>query len=213
MAYDFDGTDDYIEATSAVLTAAPLTLACWFNSDSTTVNQALLSLSSANGQNRFILQAAGGAVSGDPVRAITTAANTSSNADSLTSYTANTWHHAAATFESTTHRRAFIDGVGGTAETTLRSPTTINSTRIGHTIVSSARGQFTNGRIAEACIWNVALDDAEIASLADGYRPSLIRPSAIVFYVPLIREVADYERALSLTTSGALVAVHTRRIA
>lgn len=212
MAYDFDGTDDYIEATSAVLTAAPLTLACWFNSDSATVSQALLSLSSANGQNRFILQAAG-AATGDPVRAITTAANAGSNADSPTGYTANTWHHAAATFQSSSHRRAFIDGVGGTAETTTRLPDQINSTRIGHTIVASARGQFTNGRIAEACIWNVALDDAEIASLADGYRPSLIRPSAIVFYAPLIREVADYERALSLTTSGALVAVHTRRIA
>jgi hypothetical protein len=212
MAYDFDGTDDYIEAASAVLTAAPLTLACWFNSDSATANQTLISITNAGGQERFILQA-GGAQTGDPVRAITVAGNNGSSADSATGYSANTWHHAAAVFASTTSRTAYIDGVGGTAETTSRTPGTLTATRIGVTVAGGNRAQYMNGRLAEVAAWNVALDAAELAALAKGFRPSLIRPASLRLYVPLVREVADYSRAVALTTSGPLVADHTRRVA
>lgn len=212
MAYDFDGTDDYIEAASAVVAGSPLTLACWFNSDSATANQTLVSITNAGGQERFILRASG-AVTGDPIQAISVAGNNSSAADSATGYSANTWHHAAAVFASATSRVAYIDGVGGTAETTSRTVGTLTTTRIGVTVGAGVRTQYMNGRLAEVAVWNVALDAAEIAALADGYRPSLIRPDSLRMYVPLIREVADYSRAVSLTTSGPVVAVHTRRIA
>jgi hypothetical protein len=89
----------------------------------------------------------------------------------------------------------------------------VNRTGIGYHITSGSRTVFTNGRIAEAAIWNEALNDDEIAALANGFRPSLIRPNKLVFYVPLVREVLDVRSALSLTTSGAVVADHTRRIA
>lgn len=212
MAYDFDGTDDYIEAASAVLTAAPITMACWFNSDSDTATQSLVSITNAGGQERFLLQAAG-AITGDPIRALAVASNSGATASSDTGYTANTWHHAAAVFASATSRTAYIDGVGGTAETSSRSPTGLTTTRIGVTVQGGSRAQYLNGRLAEVAIWNVALDTTEIAALAKGFRPSLIRPGSLRLYVPLVREVADYSRAVALTTSGPVVAGHTRRIA
>jgi hypothetical protein len=46
------------------------------------------------------------------------------------------------------------------------------------------------------------------AALAKGFRCSLIRPSNLVFYAPIIREVDDYARGVSLTTSGAVVSVN-----
>lgn len=214
MAYDFDGTNDYIEGDAANVTAAPLTMACWFRPANTTTNFSLMSLSVDTGAtDRFVLQAAG-AISGDPVRLQITQSGTTSNAAvSASGYTANNWWHAAGVFTSATSRKAFISGTGGTADTANIAPSGVNRTGIGYHITSGSRATFTNGRIAEAAIWNVALTDDEVASLATGIRPSLIRPDSLVFYAPLVREAADYRNGISMTVSGATVADHTRRIA
>lgn len=213
MSYSFDGTDDYIEGGSAALTVAPFTMACWFRPVNVTANGTLMSLSVDTGAtDRFVLQAAG-AIVGDPVRLQIVQGGTSSNASVTGAYTANTWQHAAGVFTSSTSRRAYLDGVAGTLDTTNLTPAGVNRTGLGYHITSGTRSVFFNGRIAEAAIWNEALSAADIAALANGFRPSLIRPSALVFYAPLIREVVDVRANMSLTTSGALVAEHTRRIA
>lgn len=212
MAYDFNGTSDYIEATSAVLTGVPLTMACWFNSDSATLTQTLFSISDEDADQHFSLRAAG-AVTDDPVQCFTNASNARAPASGTAGYQANTWHHAAGVFAAVNSRRAFFDGVGGTTTTGSSTPTGLDRTGIGFRYITSVRSQRTDGRIAECGIWNVALDDAEIAALAKGYRCSLIRPQNLVFYVPHVREAIDHARGLSLTTSGAVVAIHPRRVA
>ena len=65
---------------------------------------------------------------------------------------------------------------------------------------------------AGAGIWNVALTAAEIASLAKGFSPRLIRPQSLAFYAPLIRETLDIRGGLTLTDSGSTVADHPRII-
>jgi hypothetical protein len=212
MACDFNGTTDYIETASAIVTTAPVTLAGWFNSDSATANQTIVSITNTGGQERFVLTAAG-AVTGDPVRATTVAGNNGSSADSATGYSANTWHHAAGVFASSTSRIAYIDGVGGTAETTSRTPGTMNTTRIGVTVGGGSRTGYMNGRLAEIAIWNVALNDDEIMALAKGYRPSLIRPASLRLYVPVVRDILDIRGGVTLTTNGTTVSEHVKRIA
>lgn len=211
MAYDFDGTDDYIEAASAVVSGVPLTLACWFNSDLDTTTYTALSISNSGGSDSYELRVSG-AVAGDPVQATAVAAGTAGSSSSATGFTAGTWHHGAAKFPATNSRQAFIDGVGGTVGTVVRSVGTLDRTNIGTAYATSARTRFFNGRVAECGIWNVGLDDAEIAALAKGYRCNMIRPLSLIFYAPLIRDVQDIMRGVSLTTSAPIVAVHPRRI-
>lgn len=211
MSYDFDGTDDYIEAASAVVTAVPLTMACWFNPDNVTATVIAMSVSANTGSESQRLQLAG-AVAGDRVRAQTSGGGSIAQASSASGYSASTWQHAAAIFSADNNRRAYLNGVGGTANTTNISPAGMNQTNIGCVWASGARVGFMAGLIAEAAIWAAALSDDEIASLATGIRPSLIRPQSLVFYAPLVREVIDHRDGISLSVSGAVVADHTRRI-
>ena len=67
------------------------------------------------------------------------------------------------------------------------------------------------GQMAEVGIWNVALTDAEIASLADGMTCDKVRPQSLVFYAPLVRELIDARGGLTITNNNtATVAAHTR---
>jgi hypothetical protein len=181
VALDFAGTDDYLSTVdgTARVTTTPLTLACWFNSDSQTADQVLLAASEAGAGNRDgFYMFAGGAQAGDPVLATTRNADLSSSASSTTGYTAGTWHHACAVFASATDRRAFIDGGSKGTNATSRTPA---PTRY----LAGISNELTfdiNGRLAELGIWNVALTDEEVAALGRGYSPLLVRPASLVEY-------------------------------
>jgi len=72
---------------------------------------------------------------------------------------------------------------------------------------------FLNGSIAEAAIWNAALTDAEIASLAAGFTPDQIRPQSLQFYAPLVRDLVDVRGGRTITNvNSATVATHPRII-
>lgn len=212
MAYDFDGTDDYIEATSAAVTAVPISMSAWFNTSNITNSLTVMSIASSTGSHRWGIRT-GGSFAGDPVGAYTQNGATIVAADTTTGYSANTWHHAGAVFTANNSRTAYIDGGSSATNTNSVTPSAalVNRTTIGSSWTGGAR-VYWPGKIAEVGIWNVALDDAEIEALAEGIRPSLVRPQNLVFYAPLVREVIDY-RGLSLTTSGAVVDIHPRRIA
>lgn len=215
MAYDFNGSSQYLSVGSAVLTAVPLTMACWFNSDSTTTTQALVAIngngSSGTGETRFAM-VAGGALSGDPVAI--SAKNTSGTdglAQTSTGYSANTWTHAAGVFTSNTSRTAYINGGNTGTNSTSVTPNSLTRTVIGASNTESGVSFYANARIAEVGIWNVALSAAEIASLADGMKCNRIRPASLVFYAPLVRNIYDYENGVSITNNNSTpVATHTR---
>lgn len=178
-----DASSQYLEHAAAVLTAAPFTMACWFRSDDAAVDQTLMSLSaSGNDDNKLDLRASG-TVAGDPVRFLT---NASSIAVTTSGYTANTWHHACGVFAAVDSRAAYIDGGSKGTSTASVTPAGINRTRIGVSAGSVTAGRFMSGRIAEAGIWNVALTDAEVAVLADGFSPLFVRPQSLVAYWPMI---------------------------
>jgi hypothetical protein len=218
MAYEFNGTNQYLQVGSAVVTAAPLTMACWFNSDSIIVSQVLVSITNsgtAGGITRFALLAAG-AVTGDPVRAIASdISNNNGIAETTSGYSANTWHHAAGVFTSNSNRSVYLDGGNSATDTTSITPTLLNRTNIGAQFLQSVGGTsgngFTDGRLAEVGIWSAALAAAEIASLAKGMTCDKVRPESLVFYAPLVRDLQDISGGLTITNNNAAtVATHPR---
>ena len=213
MAWDFDGTNDYMEATSAALTAGPLTLAAWINVDTTGVAQRILSISSTTGQDRWSLLV--GAT--DVITMQVGASNSFASLSTTNTVTTGTWYHVAGSWNTTTGQpqQVWIDGVKSGPTNSSRTPVAgqLSKTLLGSTYVSSALAQYLNGRIAEAAIWNVILTDTEVTSLSKGFRPSLVRPDKLSLYVPLVREVQDVRAGLSFTNNATAVAIHPKRIA
>lgn len=205
-----DASSQYLEAAVAVLTATPITMACFFQSDDLVTGQTLMELGVAGSfDNRFTLGASGD-LAGDPVGAFTRTTATSS-ATTTTGYSANTRHHACGVWASATSRAAYIDGGSKGTNTTSRVPSGINTTPIGR---SAGNGAYMSGRICEAAIWNVALTDAQVAQLARGICPLRIRTGALLAYWPLFGNAspevnfAQGSTTFNLTVTGATQADH-----
>lgn len=211
-----DASSQYLENGTAVLTAVPLTMACWFNSNDDTITQALMAIGATTGLDRFQLDISG-STAGDPVRASATSASvTNAIASSSTGYSANTWQHACGVFASATSRAAYISGGSKGTDTTSVTPSfSTNATTIGTRYLTAVRGAFMSGIVAEAAIWNVALTDAEVAVLATGISPLAVRPASLRFYAPLWGNYSpeiDVIGRFDLTVNGATKADHCRII-
>ena len=207
MAYEFNGSNQYLSIGSAPATTLPITMACWFNSDSTTVNQRLVGVYS--GSTNYYDLGIRGADADDPVAAVVNGAGTAEITRTTSGYSANAWHHAAAVFTSTTSRTAYIDaGSSATGTTNIALGGPPNTAQIGLFI---ANIQYMDGRIAEVGIWSAALTQPEIASLAKGMTCDKVRPQSLVFYAPLVRNLQDVKGGLTIINSNtATVATHPR---
>ncbi|MFN5250967.1 MAG: LamG domain-containing protein [Bacteroidota bacterium] len=120
--------------------------------------------------------------------------------------------HIAATFSPSTFSRVYLDGAQD-AERTSSVPSSIaDITGVNLNFGGLFGGSFFfNGTIAEVGIWNSALTQPEIASLADGMTCDKVRPQSLVFYAPLVRDLIDQKGGLTITNNnGATVATHPR---
>jgi hypothetical protein len=212
MAYDFDGTNDYIQAPLGTSYNVPISIACWFNSDTTNANKTLVTLAiglvGQTTSNGFHLRITSGA----QVQA-TIANGAGSNSAAVGTYTLQNWHHGAAVFYTTGSRYAFCDAVRSSQSSTVR---TVNVNPSNLLIGQGSGGDFNlpqpyNGRIAEVGVWNVGLTDAEIAILAKGIKPIYVRPESLLYYVPLVRDINDHVGGLEFTYEVIGDAAHSRR--
>jgi hypothetical protein len=211
MAYEFNGTSQYLNTASAPVTAAPLTLACWFYPNNATNNMVLMSVpdNAEVNSNRFFLFANGSAA-GDPIEA-GAQGGALGIALSTAGFTANNWNHACGVFTSTSSRTSYLNGGNAGTNTTTATPSGVDRVRIAARFSSGTAGLYLSGRLAEIGIWNAALTAAEVASLADGMTCDKVRPQSLVFYAPLVRDLQDVRGGLTITNNNtATVAVHPR---
>lgn len=128
-------------------------------------------------------------------------AGTSGASNGTTPLPTNQWTHCAAVFASNTSRTAYFNGAAATPNTTSSIPSGLNRLNIGARYAGGIGGFFP-GAIAEVGVWNAALTADEIASLSKGFPCRLVRPSALVFYSRLIRNVMDIRNAATLSELG-----------
>jgi hypothetical protein len=204
MAYDFNGTTQFLEVGSAVVNR-PCTMSVWAYLDNVTLPRDLVSVSSKTALAVLRLN-----VNGTQFR-IADQGNVNAVENGGT-VSANVWNHYAGVFASGSSRTAYTNGVAGAENTTTVAAITPTFTNIGAFYAGTATAiQLMDGLIAEVGIWNVALTAAEIASLAKGMACDKVRPQSLVFYAPLARDLIDVRGGLVITNNNtATVANHTR---
>jgi hypothetical protein len=207
MAYEFNGSTQSLSTASTPVTAAPMTLACWFNSDSATVAQRLIEVRLST-TNYFSLGIRG-QDAGDPVAIVISQGGAAEITRTTSGYSANTWHHACGVFTSTTSRAVYLDGGSSATGTGTRSPDTPNQIQIG--IFAGDNVQYFDGRMAEVGIWNTDLTASEVLSLSRGMTCDKVRPQSLVAYFPLVRNLVELKGGLTITNNNtATVAAHPR---
>jgi hypothetical protein len=208
MARNFNGTSDVILGSSAPASVVPITIAAWVYATDLSNDCVVGSFyNEGNGSSAFIDYAQ----STQRFRArVRTSGGIFSFASTTTGPAINTWHHVCSVFESNASRSAYIDGGSKGINTTSRSLSAFDRVSMGARGITGGATTFFPGYIAEFAAWNIALTDDDVASLAKGFSPRLVRPQSLVFYAPLIRNVQDLRGVVALTTTGTTVADHPR---
>ena len=181
MARSFDGAADYYSL-AANLTSGAQTFAGWFLADTVAANNTILATgNSAGSATHFRVLRTN--TSSQVELSINDGVGTT-NINSTSTFSTGAWNHGAAVFASATSRTVYLNGGNSATNTTSRSPSGINRTAVGAKLGNTAAG-FHDGLLADVAAWNVALSADDVASLALGFSPLLIRPDALIFYMPL----------------------------
>jgi hypothetical protein len=202
MAYNFNGSNQYLTVGSAPVTAAPLTIAAWFRKASTAAKNGIFVRAPVNSANMF------GFYFTNVLRGYTQAgAGQTSDIAVTQNYSTNTWTHVCFVEASATSRTIYQNAGDSATDTVSRTPAGINAIDIA----TFGGGTNFDGQFAEIGIWNAALTQPEVASLAAGMTCDKVRPQSLVFYSPLTRDLIDYKGGLAITNNNtATVANHPR---
>ncbi len=178
----------YLSATvTPPATDVPITMACWFRHASAVTVTPFTIADTANVNRRFIITLRNTLV----VRIAQHDGATNGQADTTATYSLNVWNHACAVFSADNSRTVYLNGANSVTNTTnaAGSMAALNSIAVGR-INNSTPANYMNGDIAEVAMWNVALNATEVAALAAGTNPRLIRPENLQLYYPLYGEAS-----------------------
>jgi len=203
MAYEFNGTNQFLSVASAPATTAPLTMALWFRKNSTSTKNGLFIRNSSETANTF------GIYFTTVIRGYAQQAVPSATSDivATANYSTATWTHAAFVIESATSRTIYQNAANSASSTASIAPAGLNAMQIA----SFSGATNFDGQMAEVGVWSAALTQQEIESLSRGYTCDKVRPQSLVFYAPLVRDLIDVKGGLTITNNNtATVAAHPR---
>tara|TARA_R100000700_G_scaffold38001_1_gene48801 strand:+ start:75 stop:830 length:756 start_codon:yes stop_codon:yes gene_type:complete len=181
------GTDDYLSKNTAIFSGLtyPLAFVAWVRPNDRGQQYAVAS-DSGNGTSKQIRLGAGS--SGKFIMGMRGASAQSPSAHYDNNNT--TWFHLVGAFIANNDQKLYVNGTLDQTKTTtvdISDFADSNNFYIGTGIQSGTNltGRSWEGGIAEVAAYSAELSTDEIAALAKGISPLLVRPSALVGYWPL----------------------------
>ncbi len=171
---EFDGVDDYVglgNPTDLQITGA-FSFSCWINTTSTNYEGIYFKGNSVSLSDIYIRRQNNGTV-----RFFIN--NVSKNVTSSTTVNDGNWHHIMCVYVPSTSMTIYIDG-SQDAQNTTTIPASINN-NYGNITIGSGGGQFFNGKIDEASIFNTD-QSANIATLSTSPVVDITSLSPIAWY-------------------------------
>jgi len=186
MSRDLSGADQGLRVDSAVVNAAPLTISTWARKDLSTGRGIVVFIgdaSAANDRLQLQMEPDNGLIRFLVRNTANVFAATSTN------WVTGQWHHLCGIARAVDDRSVYLDGGGRGDNATSQTPVSgnIDRTTIGRRDNIESSNAF-DGQIGHVAVWDVALTDNEVESLAAGINPRQIRPDNLVFYDPMNRD-------------------------
>jgi len=176
-----DAANDEAVNLAAVVTAPPYTIGGFCRTNDVGVTGAVIGFSDTGAANMYMGISVGAGAS-DEVRFFARAGGSEINAIASSGVTVNTDHHICGVAVATNSRFIYVDGGSKVESTSSVVPTGINHTSIGFIERNGAPVYYFSGSLWELFVYNVALNDREVAALANRVSPALIRPQNLVAY-------------------------------
>jgi hypothetical protein len=201
MARQFDGSADYLFTSTIPDASPPTTFGAWARLDNTTGVQTVMVLGSGSANNHFErLQ-----TSGTALRIRSSAGSTGTNTTSSGTVSASTWHHCTAVITSTSSRTVYLDGANAVTATATRAPT-LTLMGLAASVRSSSPIQHLDGRVSHGFFYDAALTADEVAALALGASPLLVRRGNLQGFWPvwgIDSPETDYTGTTAMTVGGS----------
>lgn len=211
MARVFNGSSEYVRFGSAPVTAVPLSISARIRPGASGGGHTIFAVLNSASDNEWWRIAYNGTT--DTALADSATSGGYSSAVSTATIASGVWGVVTGVFSSVTSRVVYVDNSKLTDPVTT-SLTVSGANRLTVGVLDRPSiTEYFEGDIAEVAVWNVAITDADQASLTAGASPLNVRPGALVFYAPFIGRLStekDFRGGLSASTTAGTAAAHPR---
>lgn len=203
MAQDFGAanTSSYFTKAFTAVTGYPFSIYCRAQTVQNTADDCVFEMGGIAASDDMHSLFFRGDMAGDPIQLRRTGPVGGVGVNSVAGYTINTWCDMGGVAASETDGRLYANNV---LSTNASSVTFANGNIvIGAHFALSAGSSYLSGQVANCAIWDVALTDDEFTSLFRGFSPRRIRPQALKFYAPLVRNHTEMCGGGNVTQAGS----------
>jgi len=203
MSLLLNGVDQFIETASAVITTYPATFCGWIRIANQSANHQIVGVFNGGSTSEWLMLEAQGLTAGFPIDAFSRAGGTE-HARTTTGYSIDTWHSVVGVFNSSTDRRAYIDGGSVGQNTDNQTPNDFTRTTIGAT-GDSSRSSFVDGLLSHIAIFDIAFSAQNISDFASGILPNELGIADINLrtYLPLVADIVDDQGNFTFSATGS----------
>ncbi len=158
-AFDFDGSNDYVNVGDVDLTGSTMSISLWFKTSSTVTPKQILDKMAGGSSAGYGI----GYVSSKPVFQIVT--TTSSKQTTTTNtYSDGNWHHLVCTYDGS-NMKIYIDGSIDSGATTIHTGTLVTNSQNLEIGRHNTAGRYFDGNLDEISLYNKTLSSTEVTEL------------------------------------------------